>query len=385
MDYLGDYTDAAAAHAALCRAVAAAANGDINLVSPGEAVYGIPWGSVVSIRAQRTAPLVGGKSPSIYQVRGAGQDTYGPTKEFIRVLKDAARIRWLSTERTDDGADPCIWAIQVVVSKPTLDDVGGALPTSASFELDLRAVIGEGGKVTDASPAAWAALGKDINIGNLDKARFNAPQVAESRAMSRAIVDALGIKRGYALAQIQKPWVIVALAPRVTDAMIGMLSQDAKDHVIAAQLGVALLALYGKRKAPAHAEPPMADPSEDTNSPTTDTRPTPAASSSNAPPTSSSSKPLASSPATPAVPTSSEGDAPATREQKLELRRLIDVLGEANGVPNFVIIANRVLARTDFKTAELRTVSAVVAAALIGAAMAVEKTGDLGDDAEIPF
>ena len=383
MDYLGDYTDAASAHAALSRAVAAAANGDINLVSPGEAVYGIPWGSVVSIRSQRTAPLVGGKSPSIYEVRGAGAGTHGPTKEFIRILKDAARIRWVSTERTDDGSDPCIWEVQVVVSKPTLDDVGGSLPTSASFTLDLRAVITPDGKVTDASPAAWAALGKDINIGNLDKARFNGPQVAESRAMSRAIVDALAIKRGYPLAQIQKPWVIVALAPRVTDTMIGMLSQDAKDHVIAAQLGVALPALYGKRKTPTPTEPPMADPSEDTNSPTTDTRPTPAASSSNAPPTSSSSKPPTPTPGTSAAPAS--GDEPATRDQKLELRRLIDVLGEANGVPNFVIIANRVLARTDFKTAELRTVSAVVAAALIGAAMAAEKTGDLGDDAEIPF
>ena len=152
-----------------------------------------------------------------------------PSKKGITDLMAAAGASMLESERTDHGKTQYVASFRVVVEVPTV--YGGRARYMANKTVDYR----------DGSPQIAAFTKKQ-----LDQGRQFVAELAESKALLRALRPALKLKQKYTVEEIEKPFVYLHLVftPDMSDPEIRRM-------VAAKQLGL-MTQLYGpSRELPA--------------------------------------------------------------------------------------------------------------------------------------
>ncbi|MFH1834211.1 MAG: hypothetical protein ABH877_04230 [bacterium] len=227
-----------------------------NLLAP-TVHMAIPQGMSLAITEVRVSPLV--------DDRGAGEDVVkiGGGNLLVRKHKldqiaNGAGISWIQEQRLDGGQHPHYF--EAFVRGKITDYDGTVRELVGSKTIDLReSVGGVPGKDYDEIVSKAAASNRDPT-NQLREARKFGAEIAFSKAKNRAIAQALGIKRSYTAAELQKPFVIPKLILDPGDP-------DARELIMANAAG-ATSALYGAKAA---AAPKVVDvPFEEADAETSD-------------------------------------------------------------------------------------------------------------------
>lgn len=190
----GNFHDPSRATAALKEAAEA-----FHLISPATMVGSLPEGCSIAIALVRISP----DDPHLYKVGGK----LALDKTHLASIGNAMGASTVFSRRTDDGSDPhyCAWTVKVRYRQ--FD--GTWLTRQGSVEMDVREPNGAEyvdavRKAEDARPARDPAK----QIGEL---RRFISRHAESKALNRAYA-ALGIRRSYTSAELQKPFCVARVA-----------------------------------------------------------------------------------------------------------------------------------------------------------------------------
>ncbi len=170
-----------------------------NLVSPATSVGALPEGCEIVVghvfvdtrteeRPKRNGPgtYLASVSGDIYHTEGG---RWGLSKTVLNRIAAAAGVKWHVSRRMDDGSHPYYVHWYVEGNYRSFD--GATHTINGSKVADLR----------NGSPAA-----SKLRDG-LPQARAFIAEMAESKAKLRAIKDAFGIKGGYTLEELKKPFV----------------------------------------------------------------------------------------------------------------------------------------------------------------------------------
>lgn len=163
-------------------------------------------------------------------------------KHKLDQIAAAAGISWISERRLDGARHPHYCEMEV---RGRLTDFDGTVREISGHKvIDLReSVEGVPGKDYDeiVSKARNAEQPRDPGKQLMEARKFIA-EICSSKARNRAIASAFGIKRGYSIAELEKPFVIPKPVPDASDP-------EAREIMLANAAG-ATEALYGSRKKP---------------------------------------------------------------------------------------------------------------------------------------
>jgi hypothetical protein len=156
-------------------------------------------------------------------------------------IANAAGVSWIEEVRKDDRQHP--YYVEAFVKGRITDFDGTTREITGSKTIDLREQVGTSGiPGKDYGEIVTKAKAKNNDPSRqLMEARKFIAEIAFSKAQNRAIASALGIKRGYTKADLQKPFVIPKLALDTTDPAARDLAQ--------ANAAGATVAMYGAKAA----------------------------------------------------------------------------------------------------------------------------------------
>lgn len=196
---------------------------NVNLITPMQSPDYIPAMHSVSLRAVvlNTSESSGDvyHSPAFLKTHERAL-----TKIAILKLLQAAGGTVVESRRTDDRRDHYVAEFRVVIEIPGID--GTRRRFESSKGVDYR----------DGSPQTAA-----FTANQLKAARQFVPELAETKALLRAVRGALALKQKYTIEELGKPFVVPALVPD-----LDMSDPDTKRMVTAKALGITD-ALYGPK------------------------------------------------------------------------------------------------------------------------------------------
>lgn len=216
-----------------------------NVLAPVTELQHLPPGYQVALRVI-AFPVDGawdGRSNGLwYETDGGKVALHRPCLDQLASL---AGLTWDYVKRTDDGSVPLLWSYEAAATLRAVD--GQRRQVIRSRTLDLRDGSPE---ITDMIEAARKQnRGADSQIS---KARLNGAALAETKATSRVVRAALGLRGSYTKVEAARPFVFPTLVwlPDLSDP-------EVRRMVTAVELGIARQ-VYGPGAA---SGPVLADPS----------------------------------------------------------------------------------------------------------------------------
>jgi len=217
-----------------------------NLITPVQHVDYIPPMHRVSLRAVVIDPA----GADVYKPKFCEGHERAPGKTMILKLLQAAGGTVVESKRTDDGREQYVCEWQVRISVPQLD------ATRVEYVGSKRVDYRDGSAQVAAFTANQLASGRQF-----------IPELAETKALLRAVRGALALRQKYTVTELSKPFVVPALVPDPD-----MSDPEVRKMVAAQSLGITDK-LYGPERA---ALPPAAGKVIDVR-PENDNRPGPGA------------------------------------------------------------------------------------------------------------
>jgi len=184
-----------------------------NLITPVQHVDYIPQMHRVSLRAVVIDPA----GADVYKPKFCEAYERAPGKTMILKLLQAAGGTVVESHRTDDGREQYVCDWQVRISVPQLD--GTRVEYIGSKRVDYR----------DGS-----AQVASFTSNQLASARQFLHEMAETKALLRAVRGALALRQKYTLTELAKPFVVPALVPDPD-----MSDPEVRKMVAAQSLGIA--------------------------------------------------------------------------------------------------------------------------------------------------
>jgi hypothetical protein len=187
---------------------------NVNLITPVQSPDYIPAMHSVSLRA--VVIDANESRGDVYKGSFCGNNERAMTKIAILKLLQAAGGTVVESRRIDDRRDHYVAEFRVVIEIPQMD--GTVRRFEATKGVDYR----------DGSPQVSA-----FSAAQLKSARQFVPDLAETKALLRAVRGALALKQKYTVDELARPFVVPALVPNVD-----MSDPEIKRMVAAKALGV---------------------------------------------------------------------------------------------------------------------------------------------------
>jgi len=184
---------------------------DYNVLAPITHMASLPAGTRLAITEVR----VGRNSDDVFKISG-GKKLLGKT--ILDKIAQAAGISWTSERRVDDRGHPHYVETEVVGKITDFD--GSVREITGAHSIDLRMDAGHGirgGDFDDIVSKAESAKPPRDPSRQLGEARKFIFKVCISKAKNRAISSTIGLKRSHTDQELDRPFVIVKLAPDTSD------------------------------------------------------------------------------------------------------------------------------------------------------------------------